>query len=80
MVVAGRDAGEVLETAEHPFNGFLADDKFCLTRAAQLRLSWRRSLFSVAVRHPVPGEITHRGEHVARAPIARPAQRRVNRD
>jgi len=54
---------------QHPMqgvlNGLIANDKFCLTRAVRLRLSWRRARGRLRADHPQPpGEVTHQGgEH-----------------
>ena len=73
------------EPGKQPFNGLITNDKFCLTRTGQLRLSWPRA--RGGLRDPgapqLSGEITRRGEeHAAAATthLARPARRRTDRD
>ena len=66
---------------EGDVNGLITNDKFCLTRAGRLRLSWPRA----RVRSLTPaysfGEVIHRGgEHAAAAHLARPAHRRSDGD
>ena len=66
------------------FNGLIANGKFCLTRAARLRLSWPRArgCLRAAVPPQLLDEVTHQGgEHgTAAAHLARPADGHVNGD
>src|ERR671910_3272025 len=70
---------------EEPLNGLITNDKFCLTRPGQLRLSWPRARGGLRGpgRPQRPGEVTRRGEeHAAAAAthLARSAHRRADRD
>src|SRR5215204_6929100 len=74
-----------LDPAERLLNGLITNDKFCLTRPGQLRLSWPRARGGLRGpgRPQLPGEVTRRGEeHAAAAAthLARSAHRRADRD
>ena len=64
LVVPGQTA-PASEPAERALNGLITNDKFCLTRAVRLRLSWRRARGRLRADRPQPpGEVTHQGgEH-----------------
>src|SRR5215210_9078002 len=72
------------EPGECAFNGLITNDKFCLTRMGQLRLSWPRTRGRQrrSVAPQLPGEVTHRGEEhaAAAAHVAGSARRRADRD
>ncbi len=84
-LIPDRQSAEAVEPGERALNGLITNDKFCLTRTGQLRLSWPRA--RGGLRDPgapqLPGEITRRGEeHAAAAAthLARQARRRADRD
>jgi hypothetical protein len=70
----------LLELLVRLLHGLITNDKFCLTRRTQLRLSWPRARWAGRAwpsKQP-PDEVTHRGgEHAAPAAarVARPAER-----
>ncbi len=53
LVVPGQPA-PAPEPAECALNGLIANDKFCLTRAVRLRLSWRRARCRLRPDRPQP--------------------------
>lgn len=60
-LVADRQASDAVALSVCALNGLLANYKFCLTPAAQLRLSWCLGPFPAATRSQVSGEIIGRG-------------------
>lgn len=81
---SGAIAGETIpmrEPTKAPLNGLITNDKFCLTRAGRLRLSWPRARVRSLPPAYSSGEVIHRGgEHAAAAHLARPAHRRSDGD
>ena len=81
---SGAIAGETIpmrEPTEAALNGLITNDKFCLTRAGWLRLSWPRARVRSLAPAYSSGEVIHRGgEHAAAAHLARPAHRRSDGD
>jgi hypothetical protein len=70
-----------LQKAKELLNGLITNDKFCLTRAGRLRLSWPRARVRSLAPAYSSGDVIHRGgEHAAAAPLARPAHRRSDGD
>jgi len=66
---------------EGDVNGLITNDKFCLTRAGRLRLSWPRARVRSLPPAYSSGDVIHRGgEHAAAAHLARPAHRRSDGD
>ena len=62
-------------------NGLITNDKFCLTRAGRLRLSWPRARVRSLAPAYSSGDVIHRGgEYAAAAHLARPAHRRSDGD
>ena len=76
-----REAVPMREPAKAAFDGLITNDKFCLTRAGRLRLSWPRARVRSLAPAYSSGEVIHRGgEHAAAAHLARPAHRRSDGD
>ena len=82
-LIADGEAAVAAEPGQRPLNGLITNDKFCLTRMGQLRLSWSRArsgLWEAAVPQ-LFGEAIHRGgEHAAAkaASLGCPAHRCVD--
>jgi hypothetical protein len=75
--------GTLLEDVKLVLNGLITNDKFCLTRAGKLQLSWPRARHRLrrTVAPQLPGEVTHQGgQHAGSAAprLARPAHRRAD--
>src|SRR5215213_8131261 len=69
LFIVAHQAPVLHDPGEGPFNGLITNDKICLTRPGQLRLSWPRARGGLRGpgRPQLPGEVTRRGEQHAAA-------------